>query len=300
MLTELPEYEHIKITHEKFLYPVTRVVAVTSGKGAMGSGTCVYSQPDVKGSTRYESYILTNAHVIAGLINIEEKWNSNAGRNLKVETRAEGAVEFYQRENLSRVTGEVSRRAEVVAWDEQRDLALMKLRSILPVEYVAPIITPQDFEERVFITSPVYAVGCGMGIQPVLTGGHITGFDFQIDNFPYTLSSAPTIFGNSGGALMLQETGELIGVPARISVVFIGFGGSPIPHLSWAIHPKSIFEFLHEQKYDFIIDPTVDPRQREKEREELKRKSFEAQLTGPGTGEAEARRAAEIDVLEAH
>jgi len=296
-ITTAPTYEHIVETHDKFLYPITRVVAAANGRVAGGSGVVVYSKPEAEGSSRYESYVLTNHHVIAGLIDISEKWNSAAGRNLKIETRSEAAVEFFTRENLSRITDETAKRAEVVAWDEQRDLALLRLRASIPVEAVAPIIQPTDFDEKVFISSPIYTVGCGMGVPPLITSGHVGGFDFIIDNFPYTLTTAPSIFGNSGGACMLQETGEVIGITARIAVVFIGFGGSAVTHMSWSIAPQSIYTFLEEQKYDFIVDPTVDPRQRERERAELRRKALEAQIAGPPTGEAEARKAEDIGIL---
>jgi len=268
-------------THEKFIYPVTRVLAPTSKGIAGGSGVVVYSQDK-------ETYVLTNNHVIAGLIDIEEKWNSVAQRPLKVETRSDAIVEFFSYEDMSRITDAVSKKADVVAWDEQKDLALLKLKSTVDVEYIAPIMHPREEVEKLFISTPIRTVGCGLGVPPLMTVGTIGGFDFPIENYPYMLCTAPSIFGNSGGPVYSAESGEVIGLTARISVVMMGLGGSAITHMGWAIPTKTIHAFLEEQFYDFIIDPEVDREESHKKREGLRKRAHEAQLLGKPTEEEQA------------
>ena len=77
-----------------------------------------------------------------------------------------------------------------------------------------------------------------MGHSPIHTFGHLNGFDDVIDNYPYILSSAPTIFGNSGGSLyVVSENGDekvyFIGVPSRIAVVGWFGGADAITHMSF-------------------------------------------------------------------
>jgi len=274
----------IRAKHEKFLYPIVRVVAPSSsGGGNGGSGIVVYSAPVTPKAKEFETYILTNHHVISPLIDVQEKWHPTVGRDIKVEKRSEGMVEFFGYENLSRITDAMTKRADLMAWDDQKDLALLRLRATQKVEFVAPIIKPSDVEKKLFIFTPVYTVGCGLGVPPLVTEGHIGGFDFTIDNYPYTLTTAPGIYGNSGGALLSQETGEVIGVTARIAVAFAGFSADAITHMMWSVSPKTIYQFLEEQVFDFIVDPSVTSKQCEKKRDDMKKKAFEALIGGAPT-----------------
>lgn len=274
--------EHIQETHEKFIYPVVRVVAVSKKGGAGGSGVVVYSKDK-------ESYVLTNNHVISGLIDIEEKWNSVAQRPIKTETRSEAIVEVFNYEDLSRITDANAKKAEVVAWDEQMDLGLLKLKSTAPVEFTAPLLHPKQETERLFISTPIRTVGCGLGVPPLMTVGAIGGFDFNIDNYPYMLCTAPGIYGNSGGPVFSAESGEVIGLVARMSVVLSGFmGTAPVTHMTWVIPTKTIYQFLENHFYDFIIDPTIDREESHKKREELRKKAQKAQLTGAPSQDEEA------------
>ena len=160
----------IKAKHEKFIYPIVRVVAPNKRGGASGgSGIVVYSAPTSAKSKEFETYILTNHHVIAPLIDVQEKWHPTVGRDIKIETRSEGMVEFFGYENLSRIIDAMAKRADLVAWDDQKDLALLRLKATQKIDYVAPIIKPADVEKKLFIFTPVYTVGCGLGVHIRLT-----------------------------------------------------------------------------------------------------------------------------------
>ena len=64
--------------------------------------------------------------------------------------------------------------------------------------------------------------------------------------------TAPSIFGNSGGATFLEETGEMIGVPARITVAALGFSADVITHMGFSITAERIYQFLDDQVFDFV------------------------------------------------
>lgn len=291
--TKATELNPVADAHNKFIYPVVRVVSVGNREQRGGSGVVIYSAPVSKGSSEFETYLLTNCHVIENLINITKKWHGQVGREIKVETRAEAMVEMFGYEDLSRITDAAAKRAELVAWDDQKDLGLLRLRSSQPVDFVAPLMTPANAKKNLFIFTPVYTVGCGLGVPPLVTTGHIGGFDFMIDNYPYTLTTAPSIYGNSGGGVFCQETGEVIGITARIAVVLSGFmGSSPVTHMSFAISPETIYAFLEEQIYDFIVNPAKTSAACAKERERLQKKAFEGLLSeGEDSMQAEAEEA---------
>lgn len=259
--------------HKKFIYPVVRVIAYGKEGAAGGSGVVVYSQDE-------ETYLLTNHHVIANLIEIEPKWNSLAGKKIQVETRSEAICEFFDYENLSRITDANGKKADVVAWDEQRDLALLKLKATTLSPYVSPIMPRAEFDEQLFIGSEVRTVGCGMGVPPLMTSGHVGGFNVPIDNFPYTLCTAPSIFGNSGGPVYDAHTGKVIGLSARLNVVLMGLGGSPITHMSYSIPTETIEDFLKEQLYDFIVDSSVSREEQHAERKRLAERAYKNLVRG--------------------
>lgn len=285
----------IQKVHERFVYPIVRVVSQGKGGAVGGSGIIVYSKPTAPKGKDYETFLLTNHHVIENAIEVGKKWSPALGVDVKEETRSEVMAEFFRYEDLSRLTSAIAERADVVAWDAKRDLGLLQLKATGKSDFVAPIMTPEKAKKNLFITTPVYTVGCGLGVPPLVTEGHIGGFDFQIDNYPYNLTTAPSIFGNSGGGVFDKATGEVIGVSARISVVLAGFSASPVTHMSFSVAPQTIYDFLAEQMFDFIVNPKRTSAQCAKERDKMKQKALEGLLRkGPDDEEEEARSIAEL------
>jgi len=97
------------------------------------------------------------------------------------------------------------------------------------------------------------AVGCSLGFPPLPTTGIITRKNFQINSLPYHMSSSQIIYGNSGGAMFLDSTAELIGIPSMLPVV--GWG-SPVFHMGLFIPIERIYTWLEKENYDFIYDVT--------------------------------------------
>ena len=96
--------------------------------------------------------------------------------------------------------------------------------------------------------------------------------DDEIDHYKYWMSSAPTIFGNSGGAVYRWNDGskqyEYIGIPSRISIQPMGFSADAITHMGYFIPIDRIYNLLEENDYQFIYDSSVSIEDCEKARKE--------------------------------
>jgi S1-C subfamily serine protease len=262
MNTERPISHEVLELHNRILYPSVRVRA----KSAMGSGTLIFCQPEDPENhpDEFETLVLTNHHVISDLIEVKEDWDSTAGRKRFREFREPAIVEFFEYKHYSRVTSKNGKEAEIVAWDDKVDLALLRLGAIAEFGPIASLASHEQMERGLYAFDAVYCVGCALGEDPVITHGQLSGFDRKIESHPYLMHTAPSIFGNSGGALYLEETRELIGVPARIAVS--GYSQA-ITHLSYAIPATTIFKFLDDKDFQYVYDPAFTSAQCKKVRD---------------------------------
>ena len=256
--------------HEKYIYPVVRVSQGRFGGG--GSGTIIYSKLDAKENWKYSTYILTNHHVISGAIKIEEKWDSDLAKEVKKEKRSIIYVEIFKYRNLSTPVGTLKVEADIVLYNEDEDIALIKLRSEEQAQYVAKLMgggPDSGLDIAYNVMDETVAVGCSLGFPPLPTVGHITRKDFQVDSLPFHMSSSQIIYGNSGGAMFLADTGELIGIPSLVAV--IGWS-TPITHMGLFIPIERIYKWLEKEHYDFIYDASLN----EADCLELREKEIEA------------------------
>ena len=252
-----PSLEHIEI-----LYPTVRV----RSKKAGGSGTVLWSE---EVDDEFITYVLTNHHVIEDLITVAKEYDPLVGRDLPRETRGTATVEFFKYKYGSRAIGTYSVEADIVTYGKREDLALLKLRNVEKADYIAKL-PPKGKEKEIKIFDKVYAVGASLGHPPIATQGTIVYMDDEIDDEEYWMSTAQTIFGNSGGAVFLSDTHEFIGVPSRISVSAIGWALSAITHMGYFIPFWRVYKWLEEEYYHFIYDSSVDYGQCEKDRKRSK------------------------------
>ena len=240
------------------LYPVVRVMCGWGG----GSGTIIYSD-DRDEEGRFDTFVMTNHHVIDGAIRIEQKWNSLKGKYENVEERDRVQVELFVYDR-GKVIATQDFDADIVAHSEDHDLAVLRLCYPREIEYVAPLLAA-DKSLRMF--QDVYAVGCSLLHEPIATAGHVTDLEDMIDGVPYCMTTADIIFGNSGGAVFTKIAGVwyLTGVPSRVAVTH----GSPITHMAWFIPPDRIRTWVAEQLLDFLVDPARTPKQCFEERAKL-------------------------------
>jgi hypothetical protein len=251
-----------KAVHKECLYPTVRVRTKKAG----GSGTVLWSQ---EVDDEFVTFVLTNHHVIADVINVGEKYDPLVGRKIPRETRGTVTVEFFKYKYGSRNVGTYSVEADVVAYEDEQDVALLKLRDIEQAEYVARL-PPDERTKEIQLLDEVYAVGASLGHPPLMTSGRINYMDDEIDEYEYWLTDAEVSFGSSGGSVYLKDTHEFIGVPSRVAVTLVGFGTSPVDHMAWFIPFWRVYKWLEEQYYHFIFGDSATYKQCEEARKQAK------------------------------
>ena len=254
--------------HEQMFYPTVRVRTKRAG----GSGTVVYSE---KHKDEVYTYVITNHHVVADSVKVEKKWDSVLKRKVDKEILDTVFVEFFRYNNYSHTVGSFAVEADIVAYSEVdggQDWALLRVRDKEnKADWVANMFQLKELE-NIHIFDEVYAVGASLGHPPVASDGHISYMDDEIDHYKYWMSSAPTIFGNSGGAVYRwnddNKQYEYIGIPSRISIQPMGFSADAITHMGYFIPIDRIYNLLEENDYQFIYDDKVSIEDCEKARKE--------------------------------
>ena len=236
--------DELTTRHEQMLYTV---VLVQAGS-ASGSGTVVHSDMH---SGDYETFVLTNFHVVASAVTVEEEWDPKAQEDVKRERREPVKVLWQEYNDLSTFIGTSGKTADIVAYDEAADLALLKIRDReRGVLHIASLL-PEG--QALYMSETVFAVGAGLGKPPFMSEGVLGYLHEQIEGYPYLLSTAPIIFGNSGGALFRYGDHcacyEMIGVPSRISGTWLG----EVSHMAWSIQMETVRAFLRENDHGFIV-----------------------------------------------
>ena len=105
------------------------------------------------------------------------------------------------------------------------------------------------------------------------------GVDNEIDNYEYWLSSAPSIFGNSGGGIFVHTEKDwfFLGIPSRIAVTG-GWGGSAVTHMGFFIPLFRIYDWLEDNCYQYIYDETMTKDECDELRESSKEEGIIKQL----------------------
>ena len=243
--------------HEQMFYPTVRVRTKKAG----GSGTVVYSENYKK---EVYTYVITNHHVISDSVHIEKKWDPVLKRKVDKEILDTVYVEFFRYNNYSHTVGSFAVEADIVAYSEVQggqDWALLRVRDKEnKADWVANMFPLNDID-NVHIFDKVFAVGASLGHPPIASEGIITYMDDEIEHYKYWMSSAQTIYGNSGGACYryspTRKLYEWIGVPSRISVQPSGFASDAITHMGYFIPIDRVYDLLKENNYHFIYDKNV-------------------------------------------
>jgi len=200
-------------------------------KGSVGGGTLLYSK-----DTR--SYIISACHVLQKILTGADD-----------ETREPVEVTLYDDQGVSTDTVD----ADLVAWDDRKDLALLRLRAVREFPNPAQLASRETLRAiRVF--TPIYAVGCPLGHDPLPTLGEIATLNKVVNGERFWMMNAPTIFGNSGGGVFHRETRELIGVSVMVCT-YDGAVSTPVPHLGIMVSLETVYDWLDELHYQFLYDP---------------------------------------------
>lgn len=196
-----------------------------SAKSGVGGGTLLYSRPG-------HSYVISAYHVVQ-------------------KSDAPPEVRLY--DEKGELVDEVE--ADLVAKDEGKDLALLKLRTERVYGTVARLATRASLRAvRVF--TPLYAIGCPLGHDPLPTLGEVAALHKEVAGESFWMMTAPTIFGNSGGGVFHRETRELIGVSVMICT-YDGAVSTPVPHLGILVSLEAVYDWLDSMRYRFLYDPSA-------------------------------------------
>ncbi len=223
----LPEPRH---TAERIIMPSVQV----RGNGGVGGGTIIYSRADADGNAH--TYLLTAHHVVNKIVKKKDG----------VETREAAEIDVYEN-GVARTV-----KADLVSYDEGRDVALLKLRETAVFPHVARMVGKGEVA-HLQVFDPVFAVGCPLGHTPTPSAGEISSKKKDVKGQNFWMMNAPTIFGNSGGGIFLAESLEMVGVSSMICV-YDNFMATPVPHLGVMVSMDTIYEWLDSQCFQFLYD----------------------------------------------
>ncbi|OWR31151.1 serine protease [Saccharibacillus sp. O23] len=155
-----------------------KVVMIETEDGSLGSGFLYNDRGD----------ILTNAHVVAGY------------KDVTVTT-----------------SDSVKMDGKIIGIGEETDVAVVRVPDL---EKVEPLKLKLKAEAE--IGDQVLALGSPLGLQNTVTTGIVSGVDRTFDIAPYYYEglyqiSAPIAPGNSGGPLVDQATGEVLGINSAVT-----------------------------------------------------------------------------------
>jgi S1-C subfamily serine protease len=204
-----------------------------SGDEFVGSGTVISSRLNEK-RDGYDTFVLTAWHVVRNILNDQPELR-HKGIDCTIYTK----------------TGNTVRLCDVVAKRESCDLALLKMRGRERVAQVAQLIAPNELSS-IRVWTPVYAVGCPLGNDPIPTGGFVANLASEINGSEYWMINAPTYFGNSGGGIYNGDTHQLIAVFSKI-YTHGRIRPVVIPHMGLAVPMDQIFAWLRDEDYGFLI-----------------------------------------------
>ena len=200
---------------------------------------------------------------MANLITHKTEWSPLLRKDVKVEKKQEPKVETFGYMRLSEQVSANTHKAEIVAYDANHDLALLKLRPQPKSHPYVATILPKAQIDDVKLFMQVFVGGCSLAHEPFCSDGNITYTNETIEQKRYWMVNAPSIFGNSGGALYLGRKGvpedmqgKMIGVPSRITAIMLGFGVDVMTWMGFSAHTSRIYEFMEEQQLNFLFDDT--------------------------------------------
>ena len=190
--------------YERMLYPTVRI----SSPSGTGSGVVISVE---RGAYSVEGItILTAAHV--------------------VENETTVNIELY---NSTVIT------ATVVITDTDKDLALIRvIRSIRDIRVIySARLAPRNYTPYIF--TPVYSVGCSLGLAPRPSQGIISAIN--TDSWEVT---SPILPGNSGGPVFDEHIYQVIGITVWVKTC----QGQFVTTMAGIVPIQEIHTFLESYK----------------------------------------------------
>ena len=228
----------------KMVFPTVQL----RGEGTVGSGVLVYSEPQPQGDARGApstssggghghvlTLILTAHHVVLEVL------GSNIARGVVDEVRILSDSDAFETEVF---------KADLVAFDRDRDTALLRLRS----DRLFPNVTEfasRETVRRIDIFTRAYAVGCPLGNRPLPTAGEISSKSKVVGDQVFWMLNAPTFFGNSGGGIYLASNCQLIGISSMI-YTYGKTAPAVVPHMGLFVPLEALYDWLDAEGFSFV------------------------------------------------
>lgn len=249
----------VEALYRDVLHPSVQV----SGRGGVGGGTVLYSRGG-------RTYVLTAFHVV-----------SRSPAKKQDAPDPFDAIEVRLYDDRGAAVDVIE--SDLVSFDEKKDLALLKLRSEKTFANVAHMASRETLR-AIKVFTPVYAVGCPLGHDPLPTLGEVATLHKEVGGERFWMMNAPTIFGNSGGGIFHRDTRELIGISAMICT-YDGVVSTPVPHLGILVSLETVYDWLDSLGHRFVYDPGCVPGSRE-----------EGSVAATPAGPPEARRSPVVQI----
>ena len=195
--------------YEQMLWPTVRIKTPFS----TGSGV-IFTAKNAKDAQNI--YILSAAHVV--------------GDNSEV------TVEIFTAKSAENAEIE----ATVLITDTNKDLALLATNTHELTRIYSARLAPSDYKYYLF--TPVWTVGCSLGLNPRPSFGHFTSCSF-VSIRGYEIS-APILPGNSGGPVFDANTYEVIGIAIWVQT----YQGQLITTMAGVVPITEIYEFLNSHR----------------------------------------------------
>ena len=251
-IREYKEYQQVQFNStENMVQDLVEPIIRIKGKNWFGSGVLVYTKQNEQGT--WDSIVLTNNHCIQiapGVYGVEYIEIFRKGSSVKVP-----GIVLQQSPNNE--FGEGIDNPIITKAPAGQDLALVLINTDFAPS-VARMPT-KDLSLKLF--EKIRVVGCSLGGMPRMTDGEITILDTE-----YMSVNALFAPGNSGGALYLDRTHELIGITNA------GING--YNWMGMCRDVKNTYKWLDKVGYSFIYDHQKSNKQIEKDllRVEIDRK----------------------------
>jgi len=214
--------------YDEMLYPTVRI----NTKDGIGSGVVININTPLTPLNRGDIYVLTAAHV--------------------VENNSSVTVTFYSYHRGAEVAEEIQ--GSVLITDTNKDLALLRIPPT-PLtkgglrgdclnkwgkegEIYSARLAPRDYNYYLF--TPVYAIGCSLGLNPRPSSGIITAIHLSGLCVSAVEVSSPILPGNSGGPVFDANTHKVIGIAVWVKTYY----GQLITTMGGIVPISEIYEFL--------------------------------------------------------
>lgn len=165
-------------------------------------------------------------------------------------------IEEAVRATVTLVTGETFPVEKVLFYDEDADLALLRVsRTSLDEKTEVPFFSYLEIAEEPELRrgDPVYALGAPLGLTLAISSGVVSATDHEVAQFGFgcIVNTADISHGSSGGAL-LNTLGHVVGVTSGAyeagNNLYIAIPLTPILEADWTVEGLTLREVKDEME----------------------------------------------------